>query len=166
MLLCVCMCVYVWGRFSRLPASHVPLALVLSQISLLPSQWAVLHHASTPTSSQQWAGAAGSVLVPWLSCEGLPWKQPRLSLSPWSTETALFLSALRLPQTGFSWFRSPSIKAFCCNTASETHRQKQCDHLPGSTATLYTELGSYCHRLIDFVKQWILYCYHLQVDMC
>lgn len=51
-------------------------------------------------------------------CHGAAWA---ISFPPQSTEMVLFLSDLRLPQTGFSRFRSAGIKLLRCSTASEIH---------------------------------------------
>ncbi len=108
MLLYVCVSVCVGSRLQihRLPASNVPLPSSLRKSPSPPPIWAALH--STPTCSQH--PKVGAMLASGWSvkgCHGVAWA---ISLPQWSTETVLFLLALRLPQTGFSWFRSASIK--------------------------------------------------------
>lgn len=51
-------------------------------------------------------------------CRGAEWT---IAVSPQSTGMVLFLSDLRLPQTGLSRFRSAGIRLLRSSTASETH---------------------------------------------
>lgn len=108
MLLYECLCVNVSGRlsaadssrFTHTPSLPRPPALVPSQVSRLSERCSSpLRHSASGEPQQH-------------PChrEELPWSRSGYLISLRSIETALFPSALSLPQTGFIWFWTPSIK--------------------------------------------------------
>lgn len=69
------------------------------------------HRASTSSQQRQPAAAAAAGSEPSrLLVKGCHGGAQAIAATLWSTEIVLFLPDLRLPQTGFNWFRSSHIK--------------------------------------------------------
>lgn len=137
------MCVGSRLQIHRLPASHVPLPSSLPKSPCPPryKQRCVAHRLPASGKQQQQGLCHSSQGV---SCEGLPCSS--LGYLYPSVEHRDGIVPVR-PLSASNRFQLVPVsqhKALRCSTASETHRQKQRPHLPGSTATFFTKLHVCC----------------------
>lgn len=129
-------------QIHRLPASHVPLPSSLPKSPCPPCYKLRCVAHRLPASGEQQQGLCYSSQG--VSCEGLPCSS--LGYLYPSVEHRDGIVPVRPPSASnrFQLVPVSQHKALCCSTASETHRQKQRPHFPGSTATFFTKLHVCC----------------------
>lgn len=141
MLLCLYTCSSRL-QIHRLLASHVPLSSSLPKSPFPPccKQCCVAHRL--PASGEQqlsFCHSGHGLIREGLPCCSLGYLYP-------SVEHRDGIVPVRPPSASnrFQLVPVSQHKALRCSTASETHRQKQHPHLPGSTAIFSTKLHVYC----------------------
>lgn len=104
-------------QIHRLSGSHVPLPSSLPKSPFSHRCEAHCGAPRHPASSRVCASVMAACGWAVKGSHGVAWA---ISFPQCSTETALFLSALCLPQTGFNWFWSPNIKP-CAAVRPQKH---------------------------------------------